>query len=136
MTFSKNDQRRVLLIDHDSRRLQLRAVALRNCEVEVHAASNVGEAARLWAKHSYNLVLLAAEQNSQEAALLSNQLEKCKPRPRIALLVGAPQYLREVAREPRDPDPADRRPAPRLVEPTQLHPTYWQAMMQRLLAVA
>ena len=29
MTFSKNDQRRVLLIDHDSRRQQLRATALR-----------------------------------------------------------------------------------------------------------
>lgn len=41
MIFSKNDQRRVLLIDRDSRRQQLRAAALRNCEVEVHPATSL-----------------------------------------------------------------------------------------------
>lgn len=98
MTFSKNDQRRVLLIDHDSRRQQLRAAALRNCEVEVHPASNVDDASRLCARRSYDLVLLAAEEDSQEAALLSNELKKNRPRQRVALLVGAPQYIREMGR--------------------------------------
>lgn len=137
MAFSKSDQRRVLLIDHDSRRQQLRAAALRNCQVEVDTANNIDEAARLLVKHSYNLVLLAAEQDSQEVALLSRELTRCKPRQRIALLVGAPHYLREVGREPRDPDPANRLPAPGLLAETmQPQPTYWQVMMHHLLAVA
>ena len=76
------------------RRQQLRAVALRNCEVEVHPASSITDAARLWARRSYDLVLLAAEENSEEAALLSNELQKNKPRQRMALLVGAPEYIR------------------------------------------
>ena len=79
MPFSKNDQRRVLLIDHDSRRQHLRVVALRNGEVEVHLASSINEAARLWPRHSYDLVLLAAEENSEEATLLSNELKKASP---------------------------------------------------------
>lgn len=84
MTFSKNDQRRVLLIDHDSRRQQLRVAALRNCEVEVHPASNVDDASRLCARRSYDLVLMAAEEDSEEAALLSNELKKNRPRQRVA----------------------------------------------------
>jgi len=39
MTFSTDDQRRVLLIDSDSRRQHLRTTALRSLEVEVHPAS-------------------------------------------------------------------------------------------------
>ena len=52
---------------------------LRNCEVEVHPASNVADAARLWARRSYDLVPLAAEENHDEAAMLSNELKKNDP---------------------------------------------------------
>ena len=53
MSFSNNDQRRVLLIDRDSIEKNLRAAALRNCEVEVHTASDAADAGRLWRAHAY-----------------------------------------------------------------------------------
>jgi len=131
MTFSKNDQRRVLLIDHDSRRQQLRAAALRNCEVEVHPASNVDDASRLCARRSYDLVLLAAE----EAALLSNELKKNRPRQRVALLVGAPQYIREMGRGHVMRQVTDKNLAPPLASSGTGSPrSQWQVMLERLLA--
>jgi response regulator RpfG family c-di-GMP phosphodiesterase len=135
MTLSKNDQRRVLLIDHDSRRQHLRVLALRNCEVEVHPASNIDDAARLWARRSYDLVLLAAEENSEEAALLSNELKKNRPRQRLALLVGAPDYIREMgrARDPRRPTDAKLAP-PVAIDSMRSPRSQWDVMLERLLA--
>ena len=135
MTFSKNDQRRVLLIDHDSRRQQLRTAALRNCEVEVHPASNVDDASRLCARRSYDLVLLAAEEDSEEAALLSNELKKNRPRQRVALLVGAPQYIREMGRGHVMSQVTDKNLAPPLASSGTGSPrSQWQVMLERLLA--
>jgi DNA-binding NtrC family response regulator len=135
MTFSKNDQRRVLLIDHDSRRQQLRAAALRSCEVEVHPASNVDDASRLFARRSYDLVLLAAEENSEEAAMLSNELKKSKARQRVALLVGAPEYIREMGREHAVRGAMDKQPGPRFaISSTGSPRSQWQVMLERLLA--
>jgi response regulator RpfG family c-di-GMP phosphodiesterase len=91
MSASNNDQRRVLLIDPDSLKQKLRAAALRNCEVEVHTASDAADAGPLWRAYAYDLVLVAAEENSEEAAALCSKLKKSKPKHRIALLVGAPQ---------------------------------------------
>ncbi len=42
--------------------------------------------------HFFDLVLLGAEEDSLEAPLLCAELKKVKSR-RIALLVGAPQYI-------------------------------------------
>lgn len=135
MTFSKNDRRKVLLIDRDSLKQHLRAVALRNCEVEVHTASNINDASRLWTKYSYDLVLLAAEENSEEAALVCDELRKSKRRQRIALLVGAPQYVREVSSKRTASQFADTLSTPRLVfNATQAQPTRWRVMIERLLA--
>jgi CheY-like chemotaxis protein len=114
MNSPKSDQRKVLLIDHNSRRQQLRAVALRNCEIEVQTAFNVTDAVRLAQAHFFDLVLLAAEEDSFEALLLCAELKKGKSR-RIALLVGAPHYLRELAGERKKADPSSKHPAPRLV---------------------
>jgi hypothetical protein len=55
----------------------LRTVALRNCEIEVHTASNITDAGRLWAAHSYDLVLLSAQENSDEAAVLCSAGHRC-----------------------------------------------------------
>lgn len=135
MTFSKNDQRKVLLIDRDSLKQDLRALALRNCEVEVHTAGNINDASRLWTKYSYDLVLLAAEENSEEAALFCDELRKSKRRQRIALLVGAPQYVREVSSKRMASPLPDTRSTPRLVfNATQAQPTHWRVMIERLLA--
>jgi DNA-binding NtrC family response regulator len=135
MTFSKNEQRRVLLIDHDSRRQQLRAAALRNCEVAVHPASNVDDALRLCARLSYDLVLLAAEENSQEATALSNELKKRKPRQRVALLVGAPEYIREMGRGSAMREATDKHLAPPVAIDSLRSPrNQWDVMLERLLA--
>jgi len=104
MSFSKTDRRKVLLIDRDFMKQQLRAIALRNCKIEVHSASNITDASRLWTVHSYDLVLLAAQENSEEAAALCSELNKSKPKQRIVLLVRAPQYVREVGASEETPN--------------------------------
>jgi response regulator RpfG family c-di-GMP phosphodiesterase len=135
MNFSKDDQRKVLLIDRDCVKQHLRAVALRNCEIEVHTASSISDAGRLWTAHSYDLVLLAALENSEEAAALCSELKKSRPRQRIALLVGAPQYVREINPKRRDAQPADPPLAPSLVMgTTATPPSQWRLMLERLFA--
>jgi len=135
MNFSTDDQRRVLLIDSDSRKQQLRAVALRNCEVEVHTASNISDAGSLWTRYSYDLVLFAAEEDSDEVILLCSELKRSKPRQRIALLVGAPQYVREVGRKGKNPQPADTAPAPGVaIGATHAQRTQWQGTVELLAA--
>src|SRR6266567_7419180 len=96
MSLRKDEQRRVLLIDHDSIRQHLPAAALRNFEIEVHTASHITDAERLWMARSYNLVLLAARENSEEAVVLCSEFKKSRPQQRIALLVGPPQYVKEI----------------------------------------
>jgi response regulator RpfG family c-di-GMP phosphodiesterase len=98
MTFLYNERRRILLIDEDSRKLTLRANVLRNLEVEVHLARGLEEARSLWKNIPYDLVLLAAAENSEQATLVSLQIRKSRPRQRIALLVGPPAYIREIGR--------------------------------------
>jgi hypothetical protein len=98
MSMLYSERRRVLLIDENSRRLQLLATILRNREVEVHPASQLDEARSLWRNIPYNLVLLAAPENSELAASAPLLIRECKPRQRIALLVGPPAYIREIAR--------------------------------------
>ena len=135
MTLSKSDQRRVLLVDHDLRRQQLRAGALRNCEVEVDSASSLDDASRLWTKRSYDLVLLAAAENSEEAALVLIELRKSRPRQRIACLVGAPAYIRELGCERSPRQPLQTWHAPTVLIGTPQSPTsQWRVMVERVLA--
>jgi response regulator RpfG family c-di-GMP phosphodiesterase len=135
MNSPKNDQRKVLLIDHNSQRQQLRAVALRNCEVEVHTAFNINEAARLARAHVFDLVLLAAEEDSLETHLLCAELKKGKSR-RIALLVGAPHYVQELGpRRKDDASPEKHLPLSITIGTTAPQPTQWHVMMEHLLAV-
>jgi response regulator RpfG family c-di-GMP phosphodiesterase len=98
MSILYSERRRILLIDENSRRLNLLASILRNHEVEVHPASRLDDAQSLWKNIPYDLVLLAAAENSEQAALASLQIRKNKPRQRIALLVGPPAYIREIGR--------------------------------------
>jgi CheY-like chemotaxis protein len=92
--------RRVLLVDHNPEKQRLRATILRNHDLEVHVAASVGDAERLCISHVYDLILLAAAEDSAEALTLSRQIRKRKPRQRIALLVGAPTYIRELGEMP------------------------------------
>ena len=133
MMLSTNDQRKVLLIDHDSRRQHLRTIAFRNLEVEVHSASSVEDAAKCCTRRPYDLVLLATEGNSEETTLLSNELRKIRPRQRIAIFVGAPEYIREFGREG-SVEQTEKRQLPRLGAITDSPPNQWRVMLEHLLA--
>jgi hypothetical protein len=135
MHLSTNDRRRVLLIDCNSLKRQVRAAVLRSCEVEVHMADSVADAGSLWTRCSYDLVLLAAEEHSEEAELLCGELRKSKPRQRIALLVGAPQYVCEVGRKHTNVQSIQAAPMPKLeIGSTREQRTRWQGTVERLLA--
>ena len=130
MTFLYNEHRRVLLIDENSRKLHLLATILRNHEVEVHLAGHLDEARSLWKSIPYDLVLLAAPENSEQATVASLQIRKSKPRQRIALLVGPPAYIREIGRPP-----AKARAVPPVlaVDKSPLSPQ-WPAIVQSVVS--
>jgi CheY-like chemotaxis protein len=93
-----SDHRRVLLIDGNARKQNLRAALLRNHEIEVHTAGSAQDAESLWKTHAYDLVLLEAAENSDEASLITQRIRERRPQQRIGLLVGPPAYIRELAR--------------------------------------
>ncbi|SPE21746.1 hypothetical protein SBA7_10047 [Candidatus Sulfotelmatobacter sp. SbA7] len=130
MTILHSERRRVLLFDENSRKLSLLTTILRNHEVEVHSASRLEDAQSLWKNISYDLVLLAAPENSDQAALASLQIRKIKPRQRIALLVGPPAYIREIGRPPAKTRSAPPPPTP---DESPLRPQ-WPEIIQKLVS--
>jgi CheY-like chemotaxis protein len=150
MTRLNQDHRRILLIDQNHIKQNLRATILRNYEIEVHTASNLIDAALLWTRYLYNLVLLAAPEDSDEAVAVTAQVRQVHPRQRIGLLVGPPVFIRElggVRREParrkansigmvspgRDPEsPTVPVPVPQASWPHASAPQ-WQEMIRRLV---
>ena len=136
-----NDRRTVLLIDPDTRKQKLRATVLRGFEIEVHAAGSMERAESLWKSGSYDLILVAAEKNTDESYLLSARIRLAKPEQRIALLVGPPAYIREL---PGAAKPAPHRseagsdrgiplplPAPGVIPEM---PAQWQRTIQKVVA--
>jgi CheY-like chemotaxis protein len=103
MTRLNQDHRRILLIDQNRTKQNLRATTLRNYEIEVHTAGNPREASALWIRYSYDLVLLAAPENSEEAVEISARIRQVHPRQRIGLLVGPPVFIRELGGARREP---------------------------------
>ena len=91
------DHRSILLIDQNTTKQNRRATIFRNYEIEVHTASSVADAASLTRTHAYDLVLLAAQENSEEADELCTRLRAIRPRQRIGLLVGPPAFVLELA---------------------------------------
>jgi hypothetical protein len=92
--FPKTAEPTVLLIDRNPLKQQLRATVLRNCEIDVRTTDNLAEAQRLCRIQRYDMILLAADGDS-DAALISSELWKVSPRQRISLFVGPPKYLKE-----------------------------------------
>ena len=133
MRLPPREYKRVLLIDHDPCKQHLRAAALRNCEIKVDAANSLTEAQSYWTNYLYDLVLFAGNENSMEAVLLCEAVKQCRPVPRIALLVGAPQFVREIGDE-RKKKLQIRPPILQSVmsEP-MTQPSQWNAMMSRLM---
>jgi len=134
MNFSPNTSPRVLLIDCNSLKRQVRASALRSYEIEVHTADSFADATYLWTRCSYDLVLFAAQEQEQEALLLCGELKKSRPKQRIALLVGAPQYVREIRDQGKEKTPTASGSAPLKIETNTPQPTQWQGTVDHLLA--
>jgi CheY-like chemotaxis protein len=132
-----DDRRKVLLVDENSRTQKLRATMLRGREIEVHTAENIAHAESLWRTRSYDLVLLAAE-NSAQSYLVSAQIRQAKPQQRIALLVGPPTYVREVARAAKKaPKPGHAETAVSSAQPSSHDPEaspQWQQIVQKVVA--
>jgi CheY-like chemotaxis protein len=140
MTSLYDDHRRILLIDQNRTKQDLRATILRNYEIEVHTASDLSEAAALWTKHLYDLVLLAAQENSEEAVAVSARIRQINPRQRIALLVGPPAFIRELGGRRRkaasisriSPSRVSRKPSLPVSVPHASSPQ-WQEMIRKLV---
>jgi CheY-like chemotaxis protein len=141
MTNLYNDRRTVLLIDQDSRKQKLRATMLRGMEIEVHAADTIDRAESLWRSGTYDLILVAAEQKADDSYLLSARIRLARPDQRIALLVGPPNYIRELpgaARSIRKPNPPAVKqtvvtmPKPAGDDPEV--PAQWQQTIQKVVA--
>lgn len=95
MAHLHSDHRRILLLDHNSIKLNLRATVLRNYEIEVHTATGVKDAESFWNSYCYDLVLLDA-QDSEEATKICAQIREKNPAQRIGLLVGPPAFVQEL----------------------------------------
>jgi CheY-like chemotaxis protein len=141
-----NDHRKILLIDANRTKQNLRAAILRNHEIEVHTASSVTDAAALWKRYLFDLVLLATEENSEEAGAVTAEIRRVNPRQRIALLVGPPLFIRELGGARRAPR---RRKATsvRVISPSrslgnarmpvaapQSSSPHWQEMIRKLVS--
>ncbi|HKS73651.1 MAG TPA: hypothetical protein VJQ82_10680 [Terriglobales bacterium] len=123
------DTWRILLIDQNPFKQNLRATILRNYEVEVHTAASAVDAEGLWTANTYDLVLLAAMEHPAE--MIAAKIRRVRPRQRVAFLVGAPTYLREMGGIPRH-EPRVTPVSPRKIEDAAMRPQ-WQAMMQRII---
>jgi CheY-like chemotaxis protein len=141
MTRLNHDHRRILLIDQNRTKQGLRATILRNYDIEVHTASTITEAATLWTTYSYDLVLLAAQENSEEAMAATAQIRGIKPRQRIGLLVGPPAFVQELGGRRRKAASTAKVSPSRAVEDfsepvsaPHTSPPRWQEMISKLVS--
>jgi len=141
MTCLNDGHRRILLIDQNRTKQNLRATILRNYEIEVHTADNLADAGTLWTKHFYDLVLLAAQENSEEIMAVSARIRQINPRQRIELLVGPPAFVQELGGTRRKAASITRIPpshaAQNLSEPvlsSYASSPQWQEMIRKLVS--
>jgi len=97
MSYLYKEGKRILLIDADTRKRNLRTAVFRNHEFEVHTAASLTELAPFRRTISYDLVLLADPSHPDSAGWIT-QIRQHKPGQRIGLLVGPPNFIREVSR--------------------------------------
>lgn len=135
------DHRSILLIDQNATKQNLRATIFRNYEIEVHTASSVADAASLSRTHAYDLVLLAAQENSEDADELCTRLRAIRPRQRIGLLVGPPAFVQELGGRRKKAASIDRVLPSRVAEgpsepvsPPHASSPQWQETVRRLVS--
>ncbi len=138
--YRNHDHRRILLIDQNRTKQELRATILRNYEIEVHTASTITEAATLWTTCSYDLVLVAAQEKSEEALAVTAQIRGIKPGQRIGLLVGPPTFVQELGGRRRKAASAAKTSPSRVIDDSNVavsaphvSPPQWQEMISKLV---
>ena len=141
MSLLNHDHRRILLIDGNRTKQELRATILRNYEIEVHTATTIREAATRWTTWSYDLVLVAAQEESEEALAVSAQIRGIKPGQRIGLLVGPPRFVQELGGRRRKAASTAKTFQIRAVENSgvtvsapETSPAQWQVMISKLVS--
>ncbi len=131
MRLPQREFKRVLLVDPNQFKQHMRSAALRNCEIKVDAVGSLNEAEDYLTKYEYDLVLLSAEGDAAAGMTLGSEIAARYPRQRVAVLVGAPHYVREVGNK-RRPSEVTVIPSP-MAEPVS-QPTQWHVMMEQLLS--
>ncbi len=128
-----SERRRILLVDENARKQNLRANILRNYDVEVHTAESLIEAAPLWRTNTYDLILLDGR-SPEVADAVSAEIRESKPKQRIGVLVGPPKFIRELNGAPKKNNPVKVSiPAQMIPLPVGAEPQ-WQLTVQKIVA--
>ncbi len=85
--------KRVLVVDDNPKAQKARLLRLAEHGVAVHTVSTVEEARVLFRNDTYDLVLLAARENPEEAIAFRQEIHRHNPKQRVGFLVGPPQFI-------------------------------------------
>ncbi len=85
--------KRVLVLDDNPEAQQVRIVSLSKHGVEVHTVGTIKEARSRLRDDTYDLVLIAARRNPEQAIAFRQDIRRQDPNQRVAFLVGPPHYI-------------------------------------------
>ena len=83
----------ILLMDANSERRALRSRILTLHDVEVVGACDLTEAASIWTRDRYDMVLLDIRRDYHGCLALRNEIKRGNPAQIVAFLVGGPRYI-------------------------------------------
>jgi CheY-like chemotaxis protein len=87
------NEKSILLMDENAERRALRTKVLTLHGVEVVAASDLSEAASVWHRDRYDLILLDLRMDQHACMAWRDEIKKESPRQIVAFLVGKPNYI-------------------------------------------
>ncbi len=94
MTFQDNAfGKRVLVVDDNPKAQNARALRLGEHGVAVDRVSTIAKARSRLRDDTYDLVLLAARENPEDAIAFRLEIQEQNPNQRVAFLVGPPDYI-------------------------------------------
>ena len=83
----------ILLMDANSERRALRERIMALYGVEVVGARDLAEAASIWHRDRYDMVLIDVRRDHQGCIAWRDEIKKEKPQQIVAFLVGKPEYI-------------------------------------------
>ncbi len=94
MTFQDNAfGKRVLVVDENPKTQNVRALRLGERGVAVDTVSTFAQARSRLRDDTYDLVLLAAQENPEDALAFRLEIRERNPKQHVAFMVGPPQYI-------------------------------------------